>query len=239
MHAAGAQNFRTTHWSVVLQAGGQTPEGSAAALEKLCRTYWYPLYGYVRRRGHDADQAQDLTQEFFAQLLGRRFLDSVGPEKGKFRSFLIASMNNFLANEWDKSRSVKRGGRATVLSLDDGEAEQRFLREPADEATPEKIFERRWAETVLQQVMDKLREEVSASGRPERFDLLKDFLIRDSAKVSYAEVAEKLGLSVSATTSAIFRLRTRFRDLFREEIAQTVATPGEVDEEIRHLISAL
>jgi RNA polymerase sigma-70 factor (ECF subfamily) len=239
MNIEGARNFRTTHWSVVLHAGDNGDSCSAAALEHLCAAYWHPLYGYARRRGYDPHEAQDLTQEFFVQLLQRRFLDAVDPEKGKFRSFLLASMNNFLANEWHRSRCIKRGGAVTILSLEEQQAEQRFLVEPVDEATPEKVFERRWAETVLEQVMEKVRKEVTTAGQPERFELLKDFLVRDSGSASYAQVAKQLGLSLSATTSAIHRLRSRFRQLFREEIAHTVASPDEIDDEIRCLISAL
>jgi RNA polymerase sigma factor (sigma-70 family) len=237
--ANGARNFRTTHWSVVILAGTNGDGASSAALERLCTSYWHPLYGYARRRGYDPHEAQDLTQEFFAQLLQRRFLDSVDREKGKFRAFLLASMNNFLANQWDRSQRLKRGGGTTILSLDDDQAEERFRMEPVEGITPEKIFERRWAETVLEQVMEKVRSELEASGNGERFTLFKDFLVRDPGAASYSELAERLGMSVSATTSAIHRLRGRFRQLFREEIAQTVASPDEVDEEIRCLIAAL
>jgi len=229
------QGFATTHWSVVLRAGdSQSPE-AALAMEELCRTYWYPLYEFVRRKGHSHEDACDLTQAFFARFLEKRYLRSVDAALGKFRTFLLTSMTHFLANEWDRSRTQRRGGGKPALSLDEVAAEGRFQLEPPDPATPESIFDRRWAETVMATVLDRL----AAETEPTRFDGLKGFLIEDKGALSYKEAAACLGMSVPAVTSAIHRMRARFRALLFEEIAKTVDSPSEVESEIRHLLSAL
>jgi len=233
------QWFATTHWSVVLAAKQGDSSESAAALEKLCRTYWYPLYAYLRRRGCDEHDAQDLTQGFFAQLLERRSIQGVEREKGKFRSFLLASLNYFLADQRDRASAQKRGGGRQVLSLDTQEAEQRYCLEPADERSPEKIFERQWAMTLLDQVLARLTQEFSDAGKLELFQRLQPFLVEGTGEETYAGVAQAVGMTEEAVKKAVQRMRRRYHQLFREEIAQTVASPAEVDEELRHLCAVL
>ncbi len=232
------QQFHPTHWSVVVAAGDTRSPESAQALEKLCRAYWFPLYAYVRRLGKDAHEAQDLTQAFFQHLLEKKALGTVDPAKGKFRSFLLASLANFLNNERDKAGRLKRGGGAEIFSLD-ATVEQRYEAGLVDGESPDRLFDRRWASAVVEQVAARLRAEFAQANQAERFDVLKDFLTGDPRSVSYEDAATKLGLSVSAVTSAIHRLRARFRELFREEIANTVSGTDEVEEEIRHLAAAL
>lgn len=233
------ETFRTTHWSVVLLAGETQSPDSMAALEKLCRAYWHPIYAFVRRSGHDAAMAQDLTQEFFCRMLAKDFLRSVDQQKGKFRSFLLASLKHFLANEWDRSHRQKRGGGSITLSLDDETAENRYALEAAHELTAEKIYERRWAQTVVEKVLARLRAEAGDPVKRQRFDALKDCLVDDPDAASYSELAQKLGLTVNGIKSAVHRLRQRFRELFREEIAHTVSSSDEIDGEIHHLFDAL
>lgn len=233
--AAPGGAFATTHWSVVVQAGDSLcPEGTAA-LERLCRTYWYPLYAFVRRKGYSHEDACDLTQAFFARFLEKRYLRSVDRGLGKFRTFLLTSLTHFLANEWDRNQAQRRGGGVPVLSLNAGSAEGRYLLEPLDELTPERLYERRWAHTVLDVVLDRL----AAETEERRFETLKGFLLDEKGTVSYEEAAVRLELSVAAVTSAIHRLRGRFRALLFDEIGQTVESPAEVEGEIRHLLSAL
>jgi len=234
----GAQ-FRSTHWSVVLAAGDSQSPQTAQALEKLCRAYWYPLYAFVRRQGWDAYEAQDLTQGFFTHLLEKGAIGKAEPGKGKFRSFLLASLTNFLNNERDKAQRLKRGGGLEIFSLDAAQGEERYQAEPAHAESPLVLFERQWARAVLEQVVARLREEFQAAGQAQRFEVLKDFLMGDPREVSYTDAANRLGMSVSAVTSAIHRFRLRFRELFRTEIAQTLDGPEEVDEEIRYLLAAL
>ena len=231
--------FATTHWSVVLAAGEPNSTQAAQALEKLCRTYWYPIYAYLRRRGCGEQDAQDLSQGFFAQLLERRSIQAVEREKGKFRSFLLASLNYYVADERDRANAQKRGGGREVLSLDVQEAEQRYRLEPADERSPDKLFERRWAMTLLDQVLARLAEEFSAAGKPELFNRLNPYLVEGSGEKTYAETAREGGMTEEAVKKAVQRMRRRYHQLFREEIAQTVASPAEVDEELRHLCRAL
>jgi RNA polymerase sigma-70 factor (ECF subfamily) len=231
--------FRTTLWTEVVLAGETDSPGSAAALEGLCQAYWYPLYAFVRRQGHDAEEAQDLTQAFFADLLKKRFLHAVDREKGKFRAYLLARLKNFLANEWTYQRRQKRGGGQAPFSLDEAAAEGRYGEEPRDNTTPEILFERRWAQTVLDQVFNRLAAEYQGLEQAARFAELKHFLIDAREASSYAEAASRLAMSENAVKSAIHRLRRRYRELFREEIAATVATSEEVDEEIRYLFSVL
>ncbi len=233
-----AAEFRTTHWSVVLQAGGRT-ELSAPALEKLCRGYWAPLYAFARRQGHDFHTAQDLTQEFFARLLADNSLAEVHPGKGRFRSFLLASMKHFLANEWDRSQARKRGGGCEIFSLDQVTDEEHRALPAADSAAPDRLFERRWAETVLARVNARLRREYVAAGQTARFDALKVYLLADYDPASYADTAAVLGLTASAVKSAIYKLRQRYGEMFRSEIAHTVSQPNEVEEEIQFLLRAL
>lgn len=229
------QWFVTTHWSVVLAAAHDSTPGAQGALQSLCSAYWYPLYAYIRRRGYDAHTAQDLTQGFFAHLLEKNCLARADAERGKFRTFLLGSLTHFLANEWDKSQAQKRGGGMTVVSLDHGEAESRYALEPADLKTPEVLFDQRWAETLLALVFARLRKEIEESGQRERFEELKGFLLGGESETSYEEVAPKLGLSQTGVRSVVHRMRKRFRELVRDEIANTVSQPEQIDEEIRYL----
>jgi RNA polymerase sigma-70 factor (ECF subfamily) len=222
---------------VLSAARTEAPE-AAAALESLCRAYWYPLYAYVRREGHNPADAQDLTQGFFAGLLARNSLLRVAPEKGKFRSFLLAALRHFLSDQRDRARAVKRGGGAEVLSLDAQEAEERYRLEPVDRLDAERIYERRWAMTLLEQALTRLRDENAAAGKTELFEQLRGFVAGDS-DVSCGEVAVQLGLTESAVKSSLHRLRERYRELVREEIAHTVADPTEIEAEIRYLITVM
>ncbi len=231
--------FVTTHWSVVLSARQKGSPQSLAALETLCRTYWYPLYAYVRRQGQSPPDAQDLTQEFFARLLQKDYLKAAAREKGRFRTFLIVALKRFLANEWDRVRAQKRGGGQPLVSLDTELAEQRYRIEPSEGATAERLFERRWALTLLDHTMKRLREESAAVGRARDFDRLKACLTAERGEISYAEIAAALGTSEGAARVAVHRLRKRFREVFRAEIAHTVSSPQEIEEEVRYLISVL
>jgi RNA polymerase sigma-70 factor (ECF subfamily) len=231
--------FVTTHWSVVLEARDQRSPQAAAALEKLCRTYWYPLYAYVRRRGYGEHDAQDLAQGFFARLVEKNYLEAVGRQKGKFRSFLLAALNHFVSDEWDRARAEKRGGGETFISLDDQTAEDRYRQEPADELSPEKIYERRWAMTLLDQMLRQLEAEFAATGRLRLFEELKVFLLDEKGVGSYAETAARLEMTEGALRVAVHRLRQRYGELFRDEIAHTVASPVEIEDEVRHLLGVL
>jgi len=226
--------FTTTHWSVVRAA----PE-SASALETLCCTYWYPLYAYVRRRGHSPEEAEDLTQEFFARLLAGKDLSGVDRAKGKFRSFLLAALNHFLANEWDRATAAKRGGDQVLISLDDDNAEERYRMEPSVEVTPEKLFERSWARTIMAQALAQLRAEYAADGKTQQFEQIKCFLTEETAEGGYSSVAAQLKTSTGAVAVAVHRMRQRYRELVRHEIARTVTTPVELEDEIRQLLAAL
>ena len=234
-----AQDFLTTHWSVVLRAGDLASPRREQALETLCRAYWYPLYAYGRRRGHGEEEAKDLTQGFFLRLLEKNYFGDADARRGRFRTFLLTSLGHFLANEWDKARAQKRGGDRAVLSLDELDAEGRYRHEPVDGATPESIYERRWAEAVLESVFARLRREFDDPGRGRRFDDLKPFLLGAEAGASYAAAAARLGVSETGARSVVHRLRKRFREQVRAEIAHTVSQPEEIDDEIRHLFQAL
>jgi DNA-directed RNA polymerase specialized sigma24 family protein len=231
-------HFATTHWSLVLAARDRAEPGADAALASLCSLYWYPLYAFVRHRGHGADAALDLTQEFFGRLLEKDFLAAVDRGKGKFRSFLLAACNHFLANERDRACAQKRGGGKPVLSLDAADAEGRYVSEPADDLTPERLFERRWALALLQQVMARLRGEFEAKGKGRVFDRLRNFLIGEKG-VGYRKAGQELGLSESAVKVQVHRLRERYRELLHEEIGRTVGSPEEIEEEVRALFAAL
>jgi len=234
----GGRSFAATRWTVVLTAGHGSSPQAGRALEELCLTYWYPLYAYVRRRGHSPHEAEDLTQEFFARLLARNYLADVDREKGKFRSFLLASLKHFLANEWDRARAAKRGGGQPHLSLDVETAETRYRSEPVDDLTPEKLLERQWALALLDQVLTRLQAEFVADGKEKQFDELKVWLTEGKGATSYAAMAARLGTTEGAAKVAVHRLRRRYRELLREEISHTVATPAEIEEEIRHLFAA-
>jgi len=232
------RDFASTHWSVVLLAGQERSPQSAVALEKLCQAYWYPLYSFTRRQGHGPHEAADLTQDFFSHLLATNALASVKREKGKFRSFLLASLKNLLANEWNRGRRQKRGGGVPLFSLDEEAAEGRYKLDPHDDLTPDKIFERRWAETLLSRALDRLRQECDGVEKTRRFDQVKVFLLGEQGTDSFAGAAARLNLSLSAVKGLVHRLRRRFRELIRNEIAQTVARPEEIDQEIRDLFAA-
>jgi RNA polymerase sigma-70 factor (ECF subfamily) len=231
----GAAVFATTHWSVVVRAGDSGSPETEAAMERLCRTYWYPLYVFVRRKGHNHEDASDLTQSFFAKFLEKRYLKAVDASLGKFRTFLLTSITNFLANEWDKSQTQKRGGGQQVVSLEDATAEERYRLEPVEHTTPETLYEKRWAQTVVGVVLDRLAEETEER----RFEVLKRFLLEEKGSVSYEEAAGQLGMSVAAVTSAVHRMRGRFSALLVEEVSNTVDSPEAVEPELRHLLAAL
>jgi RNA polymerase sigma-70 factor (ECF subfamily) len=204
-------------------------------MERLCQTYWYPLYAFARRKGHSHEDASDLTQTFFAKFLEKDYLKSVDASLGKFRTFLLTAMTHFLANEWDKSQAQKRGGGQRIISFDEATAEMRYRLEPVERTTPETLFERRWAETLLGVALNRLAAETEAK----RFEVLKPFLLEDKGAMSYDEAAAALGLSVAAITSAIHRLRARFSALLVEEVSNTVSAPEVVEPELRHLLMAL
>lgn len=227
--------FATTHWSVVVRAGESGSPEATLAMERLCRTYWYPLYVFMRRKGYNHEDASDLTQAFFTRFLEKDYLRGVDARRGKFRTFLLTSASHFLANEWDKSQAKRRGGEFQMLSLDATNADERFELEPVDEASPEMIFERRWAEALVEAVLNRL----AAETEEKRFETLKSFLLGDKGTVSYEEASNLLGLSVPAITSAIHRMRGRFRVLLMEEIANTVEEPEEIEPELRHLLAVL
>ena len=231
--------FVTTHWSVVLSAQNGNSAQADAALEQLCRTYWWPLYAFVRRQGHALHDAQDLTQEFFHRLLAKDFLDSVDRNKGKFRSYLLGAMQHFLAKEWRRANAQKRGGQYSFLPLDTGSAEEQYLQIPASAQTPEQIYDYQWAIKLFEQVLKRLREEEVAKGRERQFDALKVFLSGDRSTGLYAELAGKLETTEAALKMAVSRLKKRYGELLRGEVAQTVSGPEEVDGELRALAAIL
>lgn len=223
----------------MLAAAEQNSASADAALERLCRAYWYPLYAHVRRRGNDPHQAQDLTQAFFERLLEKSFLRAVDRNKGRFRAFLLTALDHFLANEWRRAHAQKRGRGVPGLSLDDDSNENRYRLEPMHEETPERLFERRWALAVLEQGMDRLQAECHAGGKAGLFDVVKPLIGGDRADLPCAAIAGRLDLTVNALTLALHRLRRRYGELIREEIAATVASPQEVEDELRHLKECL
>jgi RNA polymerase sigma factor (sigma-70 family) len=231
--------FDTTHWSVVLAVSQSDTTRARDALAQLCQTYWYPLYGYVRRRGYSAPDAQDLTQAFFARLLEHHSFASASPELGKFRAYVLTAMKHFLASEWKHRRAQKRGGGSWMLSLDWAVAEARFDLEPATHTSPDKLFEKQWAVTVLQDVLNRLEREYQAEGKTELFAVLKQTLLGLREAQPYAELAVKLGLNESAVKVSVHRLRKRYRDLIRDEIANTLDDPREVEAEMRYLFQVL
>jgi RNA polymerase sigma-70 factor (ECF subfamily) len=234
-----AAQFTTTHWSAVLEAGRGGSAAASAALEELCRTYWYPLYAYVRRQGHSPVEAEDLTQSFFERLLEKDYVKLADPARGKFRSFLLSALKNSLTNEWVRARREKRGGGCIAVSWDRENAEQRYSMEPVDQMTPEKIFAKQWAISLLEHVLDRLKQEQVAGGRERLFEEVKGWLWGDKGTMGYAELAGQLGLTESALKAAVHRLRLRYRELLREEIGRTVATPLEIQEELEGLMAAL
>jgi DNA-directed RNA polymerase specialized sigma24 family protein len=235
---AGAAQFTGTHWSIVLAAGHQSHPACRQALAALCRAYWFPLYSYARRRVWDAHQAQDLTQEFFAELLEKNYLAVASPERGRFRAFLLTAFKHFMANEWEKARAQKRCGGVAPISLDFVSGETRYAVEPAGELTPDRAFERQWALSLLDRVLGQLREDFACDGKLDQFERLKVFITPQASTASHGDVARELGMTEGAVAVAVHRLRRRYRELLRGEIAQTVALPGEVEDEIRCLFAA-
>jgi RNA polymerase sigma-70 factor (ECF subfamily) len=236
---AGAGSFATTQWSLIVAARDRAAPQAAQALAELCRAYWYPLYAYIRRQVPTAEQAEDLTQEFFARLLSQDFLRTVDRARGKFRAFLLACCKHFLANERDRAGAMKRGGDCSMLSLDFQSAADRYCREPADTLTAEKLFERRWALTLLDQALEQLGREFGGAGKGELFEHLKGTLVGGVGKLSNAEVSAALGMTEAAVKKAAQRLRERYRVILRDLAAATVDGPGEIDDEIRSLFSVL
>jgi RNA polymerase sigma-70 factor (ECF subfamily) len=231
--------FETTSWTKVLVAREAASTESRQALEALCRNYWYPLYAFVRRQGHDADEARDLTQAYFAELLEKGYLEDYDPSRGRFRVFLKASVRHFLSKQREKARTWKRGGRTEVLSLDADAIESRYRDEPADRLTPEEIFERRWTLTVLERALGRLRHEQEAAGRGADFARVEGFLTGEDTQTPYRDVAAALGTSEGAIRTTVQRLRKRFGTLLRDEIADTVSSPDQVDDELRHLLGVI
>lgn len=230
--------FDTTRWSLVLAAGRDDPtESSASALEALCQTYWYPLYVYIRRRSDDVHEAQDLTQAFFQKLLEKKTLAAADPDRGRFRAFLLTACKRFVANEWKKQQTIKRGGR-NVLSLDFESAENRYALQAADSLTAELVYEQQWAIALLDSVLNQLESEFTDRGKQEQFDGFKPFLSGPKAS-TYADVAQQLDMQEGAVKVAVHRMKTRYRELIRAEIGQTVESPEHIDDEIRRLFAVL
>jgi len=233
-----APQFTTTHWSVVLAAKENSLPAAADALAQLCQAYWYPLYAFIRRRGYGPHDAQDLTQEFFYRLLDKRYLSAVDHRKGRFRTFLLAALEHFLANEWRRSQTQRRGGGQQIISIDDS-AEQRYSHEPATELSPERIYEQRWVLAFLEQVLGRLRAEFAEAGKGATFEALKVFLTGDRPSVSYAELAAMLGTTEAVSKMTVSRMRQRYAELLRQEIANTVSSPDQVEDELWALMAAL
>jgi RNA polymerase sigma factor (sigma-70 family) len=236
---AGPQRFATTHWSVVLAAASPSSPNYEQALNTLCQTYWFPLYAYLRRRGCDRHQAEDYTQAFFARLLEKHSLRLADPKQGKFRSFLLAALKNFVANELARARAQKRGGNRRIVSLDIQDAESRYAVGPADQLSPEQLFDRSWALTVLERTMARLQDEAVGRNKQKLFEHVKTYLTAEKSSAPYRDAASDLGMTEGAVKVAVHRLRKRYRELLRDEIAQTVAGEDQVDEEIRDLFAAL
>lgn len=230
--------FATTHWTVVLAAGKKSTPQSHRALEELCQTYWFPLYAYARRRGHSKEDAEDLTQTFFARFLEKNYLDGLSAERGRFRAFLLASLKHFLANEWDKSQRQKRGGGAAHLSLDWQTADTQFQIASPNGSNPENAFDREWAVALLAKVIERLQRECEADHRSEQFSELKVFLSAGKGTVPYSAAAKNLRMEEGAIRVAVHRLRKRYRQLLADEVAQTLSNPAQVEEEMRALFSA-
>lgn len=235
----GVGLFTTTHWSVVLAAGQQKSPQAAEALEKLCRIYWHPLYVYVRRRGYGPEEAQDLTQQFFALFLENDRFGLADPNRGRFRTFLLKSVQHFLTDEWRRVHRAKRGGGAVNIPCDPRTAEDASAPELTEAMTPERAYERRWAMTLLEQVLSSLRADYAQAGKARLFEALEDFLWGPDASISYRQVAKELAMTEGALRVAVHRLREHYRERLRAEVAQTVGNPGEVDEELRHLIALM
>ncbi len=234
----GAAVFATTHWSLVLEAQGESP-AAQDALEELCRTYWRPVYAFLRRHGVGPEEAEDITQGFFAQLLARRKFSALRKEKGRLRSFLLGSLKYFLADERRRAMAIKRGKGQRLIPLERLRVDERIEMEPSDPVTAEMIYERRWALTVLEHVLSRLKDEYQTAGNAALFDLLKQLLPDEPGSPSQADIAARLGMTENAIRQAFYRFRQRYQSLLREEIAHTVATPGDIEDELRHLIAVL
>jgi RNA polymerase sigma factor (sigma-70 family) len=235
--AAGDDHFLTTRWTVVLSAGRKSSPQSEGALAELCQTYWHPLYAYVRRKGESKEDAEDLVQAFFSRFLGRNYLEGLSSERGKFRAFLLASLKHFLANEWDKAKRQKRGGGVPHLSLD-WEAAEAHL-ELADDRSPDQAYDREWALALLERVIGRLKQDCAAKGKSQLFEQAKGFLMVGESAIPYAQAAKNLGIDEGAIRVAVHRLRQQYRQILRDEIAQTLLDPAQVDEELRSLQAAL
>ena len=234
-----AGRFATTRWSLVLAAGQKANDRSAEALASLCEMYWHPVYTFIRRQGYRPEEGADLTQEFFARVLEKNYFHDADPARGRFRAFLCAAIRHFLSNERDRARTLKRGGNQLPISLDVETAEGTYQLEPRDDLTPEKLFDRRWALTLLERVLTRLRDQHMSAGKVELFDQLKGFLTGDSAGIPYSDVAKALGMTDGAVKVAVHRLRRHFRDTLIEEIAETVSDPADVNAEIEYLLKAV
>jgi RNA polymerase sigma factor (sigma-70 family) len=234
----GAVSFATTHWSVVLTAQGESPAADEA-LEKLCSTYWRPIYAYLRLQGISPEEAEDLTQGFFAVILERRDLDSVRQDKGRLRSYLLVSLKHFMADERRRAMAAKRGKGQRLIPLEELRTDQRMCLEQRDRLTADQIYERRWALTVLEQVLGRLRDEYRSAGNIPLFNQLRKLLMDESGRLSQAEIADELGMTENAVKQAFHRFRRRYQFLLRDEIAQTVAAPSDIEDELRHLIAVV
>jgi RNA polymerase sigma factor (sigma-70 family) len=234
-----SREFATTRWSIVISAGHRSSPDSKRALASLCETYWYPLYAYARRRVSDVNEAQDLTQAFFVELLEKNYVGAATPDRGRFRAFLLTAFKHFLAKEWEKAKAQKRGGSRAPISLDFQSADSSLRIEPSAGVTPEEFYDRQWAIALLGQIMERLKSEFVEAGKGQLFDELKGFIIGDHAGCTYSQVAVRLNMTEAAVKKAASRMRQRYRELLREEIAQTVAGPDEVDDEIRSLFVSL
>ena len=237
--AQGAGTFATTHWSVVLLAAQESSPDAASALERLCRTYWYPLYAYARRQGHNPPDGEDLTQQFFAGFLEKKYFGLANPDRGRFRSFLLASFKHFLANEYHRGRTARRGGQCSFVPWDENDPETHYRGEPVCETSPDKLFERTWALTLLEKVMKDLQREYVRAGKGEVFNKLEVFLSGEKSEATYAQIGAALGMGESAVKMAVLRLRRHYGEMLRDEIAHTVAGPASVEDELQHLRDAL
>jgi RNA polymerase sigma factor (sigma-70 family) len=237
--ATGSGWFATTHWSIVLAAGKDDSPEAGEALQKLCTTYWYPLYAYIRKTGRSREQAEDLTQDFFAHLLSKNYFAAANRDRGHFRSFLLTSLKNFITNDYIRATRLKRGGVGGILSLHAEIAENRFMEEPADQETPETLYERRWAMALLEASLQRLEADYAENGRSALFALLKSYVWGDRNGASYMEIAAQLDLTEESVKKAVQRMRLNFRSILRKEIAQTVSTVGEVEDELRYLVDLL
>jgi len=236
---AGNGRFATTHWSIVLRAGKPKAQGYQDALQTLCQSYWYPLYVFIRRQGYTNQQAEDYTQAFFCRILEKKVLGMADSKRGKFRSFLLSTLKHFLADEHDRARAQKRGGGRTILSIDFEGADNQYVLEPADTLSPEKLFDKSWALTVLERTMTRLKTELASQDKQELFEHLKIYLTAGKGAISYRDKAAQLDMTEGNVRTAVHRLRRRYRKLLRDEIAQTVTNEGQIDEEIDELFNAL